>query len=920
MILAAVGQYRDDAGDLQTVRISSAPYSDDALGPFEPRIVEGSDPEYRSRISFAVWGEQGGHTSYGRLEIINIDGSYDDWIGYQMEGMYWELRYGDPTLPWDDLTLHFRAEVRSVSFDRLDRVVIEFRSASERLRGAVQVNLFSPATPNEDVRDTRMPMIIGVPEHVPTVLLDADHANGERYFVADNFNGTEGPHDSDRDGGCREGLALIPIVPSPPAAGEASLWRHGFDINRSVTLPQTALHPLGPRKRLIPWLDAHFARWENDLPGGEWGYLNVDTPDEHYATRYGDLDALYIETALSGGSYTAVRYPDVLEAGKNYTLRMHMMHVEGLTNRARLGINARGTGLTSLVGQHDVEWDDDIFAAARMRVLEFDFEHTGSAGEQMLEIRFRAHSADTLSRFVCLRIQLLPLEDSGQWPGTQMPPHIMTRAHDLIPYLLLERGQKNMDGLPPDFESGPLHPTQIDYAAIEQVTNEYPNTHLGWWWDDGTTHEDLLNRIMSTYNAAWRFDREDRLTAATLRAPEYFTGDAPIAAPVWHTTGQKMAAGDGPTLTVPAPDGVLPGDLVVVVVLSTAPQDWDEPAVRIDSFATASRVPVEIDAQAGGGWDEMQFVTTTLYRVAGTDEPALYVVQGETGVEVARAIAARVTGADATNPFGVKSQATQATGGHLGAGVESITSDHTLLISIASGHTANSSVVTGPDQPTAISPAEAVGNHFFVAVTAGERQAGDDNRQNFTATGSAPLVATVITLAVNPAMPAEADIFTDRFELASDRLSTSPDHAEGLSDMIGVRRNFRPMGEGEVAEANVSPDMRRRYRGEWTRIISANYPDVVDSRYRRAIGAEPLWSMAVGYIMPGSVAQSRLAAYGTPRRWWQYTHLGSDVPAEPGRPGHLTFPRYQLDSGKQLIITDVRHLPLSGHQELICWG
>lgn len=921
-VLVVRGTYTDLDGEEQDVFLSTHAYTDPVLGAALPRLLEGSDPEYRSRVAFTMWGQPSSNATYGTLEIINIDGEFDHWINGVFRDHIWEMRLGDENTPWEDMEVHFRATLDNIVFQGDNRINPVFRNSVDLLKGSVQVNYYDLDTPNPDLRGNPKPMILGIPEHVPTDLYDENHPDGEQYFVADNFNGVR--FNTGASGGAKEGLATIPIVTGTPSPGQARLWENGFITASAATLPVTSLFPVGPRKRLIHWLQAHFAEWEEWTEGGPPGEVPAGwspqgQDDNRWIRRYLDTDSLHVSTSTATAD-THLQYPQQVLSAGDYVLRLWFAPVAGFSNRivTSLAVDASpgsGAGTQFPTGYVGIDVAADTDDAG---LVEIPFSVSGN-DNSIPRVRFRQHGTDAFfamaSQVRVLRIQILPVIRSGN--ESSVLSGTMHRLNELVPYILLERGNKEMFDLPPDFEQGPLHPTQIEYSALDDVTNEYPQLRLGWHLQDSTTHEQLLNLMFGTYNAAWRFNREDKFTGANLRSPEFFTGTVPTAAPVWDVGGQKslLVSGGAPgTYHVDTPDNISVGDLILMFI------------VHFDEEETASQpIGVSVD---GFSWVASfgSADTRNIYvysRIAESSEPSQYRIQtttaGGANPSFHLAFVGRILGHDIENPISVINSSVT-TGGSSSATELEIARDDSLII--AAG-LFESSLGGSWDSfsGTEISTTDLqLANNALVTFTIDTASEGLSESEFVRPTSDNSYILSS-AIAINAALPFEADIFSDRFEIEKNTFRVENDNAPGLTTLMSIRKNFRPMGEGEVAESNVSPTLRVRYRREWVQTLSGGNNFELHPMYHKAIHAPPLETMIVSTTNVQEVVRARVRVYNRPRRFWSYTAIGEGgVIFNPGRPGVLTFPRFDLELGKQVILMDVRHLPMSDRNQIIGWG
>src|SRR5699024_8692564 len=112
----------------------------------------------------------------------------------------------------------------------------------------------------------------------------------------------------------------------------------------------------------------------------------------------------------------------------------------------------------------------------------------------------------------------------------------------IVPYLLCERGV--LDGVE---EAGPFDYSDIDYDALEATTAATGHLQLGHYWQDGSSHRDLLDLLVRSCDAVWWIDHFGRFTCA----PFTLTAEASVAVfddtnrttriEVWPTEAEGLA-------------------------------------------------------------------------------------------------------------------------------------------------------------------------------------------------------------------------------------------------------------------------------------------------------------------------------------------------------------------------------------------
>lgn len=243
-VLVLTGLYRDAGGVERQMRVCSRPFAGQEAALYQPRMLLGSDPEYRVRVA-APWSRGRSVASYGAIELANADGLFSPLLVASFAGYLWDLRLGRQGQSVADMALVFRA--------RPDRVVqqgqalkLEFRDRLEELAQPIQIHHFDEATPNPALRGQLKPMILGRPRQVPALLLDEVSSSQIQYFVGDNLSWGAAVNP-------REGLAPIAVGAQ---AGQHQLTAVGFRLNSQPSLALTASPVQAAPDTLLGWLSS----------------------------------------------------------------------------------------------------------------------------------------------------------------------------------------------------------------------------------------------------------------------------------------------------------------------------------------------------------------------------------------------------------------------------------------------------------------------------------------------------------------------------------------------------------------------------------------------------------------------------------------------------------------------------------------
>lgn len=470
-----------------TIRVASRPYRDGSH-QWLPRIAAGSDPEIRLAIS-VPWSNRRPAASYGAVDLANPDGALDSWMNGIWTGRSGELKVGYAHQPWEDWTLV--APVRMNHPEYIDGRILRltFRDRIEDLDRPIQQHFFE-AAPNEELNGQRRPMIIGQPWHAPALLWDEFSSDEIYYYVAD------GALPAFPDGAVREGLAPIFLG---VGAQQYQLWPNGFRLNSQPTLPVTCFFS-GPRYQPIPLPSSRFTQWGFVLDNGanlrevpvNWLALENFTSTVRYIARLSGTNYLEVKTSNSTGGW--VRIGNDTAFKNNTAYRMHWKAVEDIAYDNALNVEIRvytaPTGASSSAavfsGNVDFLADDPI---------QFT---TPNAGGVDLYVRLRftriAFGPDLTALFEAI------------WFEEVNEP---AKTIDLLaPHLVCEKGI--VDG---DDETGPLSYQEVDHAALQTIAADL-DVDLGHYWQDESTHRDLLDRIFRSMDSMWWISRQGKLTGA----------------------------------------------------------------------------------------------------------------------------------------------------------------------------------------------------------------------------------------------------------------------------------------------------------------------------------------------------------------------------------------------------------------------
>jgi hypothetical protein len=480
------------------VRISSRPYSSGG-DQWLPRIVAGSDPEIRLAVD-APWSRGRVAASYGSVDVANPDGALDAWMDGIWTSQEAEVRVGYPDEAWENWT--------SVGIVRMEhpeyidgRVIrLRFRDRIEDLEGAVQKHFFDGA-PNSDLDGQPLPMILGLPWHVPALVYDEVSTTEIYYYVADNFYPKQGV------GWVREGLAPIYEGTDP---GQYQDWPNGFRLNSQPTLPITVL-PSGPRLEPWPIKSTRFLEWQTVNDGTNdwevpvnWDRIENFVAGLRYARRVSGTNHLEVVVNNATSGVVRIIHGVALEGTKSYRLNWRAVADGSYDNQLILMVRA---AFSTLDGVEVLV--ENLGVVDFLSTTEVEFTLPDASGNDLfLCLEFRR---DSLGPGLSALFESIWLEDLAA------PARTLDQQ---VPYLVCQRGV--IDG---SSETGPFAYADVDHDALASTTAATGSLELAHYWQDGSTHRDLLDLLFRSTDSVWWIDRVGRVTCA----PFLLTDDASVA-------------------------------------------------------------------------------------------------------------------------------------------------------------------------------------------------------------------------------------------------------------------------------------------------------------------------------------------------------------------------------------------------------
>lgn len=188
IITAAVGQY-SDGETVRSIGISTRRFHDAALsgvleyGTFLP-VLSGDGLRWAEEIRFQP---QGGTTSLqvSDLDIINTEGTFDDWASYTVAGLTWTVKRGRPDQAWADWeTIFVAVGTGAPEFTGRETMTIRLRDPFAAFSLPVSTTVFDTDVPNERYANRLVPVVYGDVTQVDAPLIDPSFF---RHYAAGNL-------------------------------------------------------------------------------------------------------------------------------------------------------------------------------------------------------------------------------------------------------------------------------------------------------------------------------------------------------------------------------------------------------------------------------------------------------------------------------------------------------------------------------------------------------------------------------------------------------------------------------------------------------------------------------------------------------------------------------------------------------------
>lgn len=174
---------------------------------------------------------------------------------------------------------------------------------------------------------------------------------------------------------------------------------------------------------------------------------------------------------------------------------------------------------------------------------------------------------------------------------------------------------------------------------------------------------------------------------------------------------------------------------------------------------------------------------------------------------------------------------------------------------------------------------------------------------------------------VAPESHAGAPVFElDRGHMAEDLLAV-PDDAPNLTRRMAYRPNAQALAAADLVTDVVEVPQWRR--DELTSLYRAQVygAGALHPHYRHADGADPIISLFWLAADAQAEIDRVVALYRQQRFFYRVAVRGDvDLAPEPGQIGRITYNRYGLEAGKQVLVRRVERNPTTGDVVLTVWG
>lgn len=178
-----------------------------------------------------------------------------------------------------------------------------------------------------------------------------------------------------------------------------------------------------------------------------------------------------------------------------------------------------------------------------------------------------------------------------------------------------------------------------------------------------------------------------------------------------------------------------------------------------------------------------------------------------------------------------------------------------------------------------------------------------------------------ITRLIDPDTYAGELAFNLDWRVLSGAMVVRPDLAPGLTRRMAYQPNAAALASGDMITdlEQLPPAMRQQLSGAYRGQVYAGGP--LASRYVRAEAAPPLLSHFDRREDAQAEIDRVVALYAVPRNFYNGVLTARpDITFRPGQIGRITYPRYGLQAGRNVLVTSVVTNPVTGRHTVRFWG
>lgn len=476
IITAARIKYLDPETDTEgELLVSSHPHTDPGLGPFEPRIPAGSDPEISIEVSMPQWRRHA-QTSYSTIDLINVDGVYDFLTRLEFADRAASVAFLRSGQAWSEQLFGWRAVVDDVRFRGTAAVQIVLRSLAQKLRRPIHTGTFPESVPVEELQNKPVPLVIGRPVQCPCLLYEEVGSAEVRWYVAENVNRMWEVH---------EGGLEITEGSSP---GQYQQAAGGFTLNKKATLPVTA-DPIGPYRSHFPIPQLRFLVWDQlagaDVPAG-WTYTGNDPAGSYWIRRHGTTSSAEI-SAFGSNQPTMDR--SGLQAGRQYRLRLRFGSLPGGSAAINLRVYTRNTS-----GGETLHLGNQLIVIGSLPDGVWEMTLTVPTGHTILRLNWN-------SPLVAALVRVLKMEVIEEHQNA-----VAQHIDDVVPLLVSDMAEQ------------PLGEDELDYESLAALRDVASGLRIARYCTGTETVESILDECLQAMPGLWWFD--DLLRVGRLEPPE----------------------------------------------------------------------------------------------------------------------------------------------------------------------------------------------------------------------------------------------------------------------------------------------------------------------------------------------------------------------------------------------------------------